>query len=90
MLRLEARIFGRVQGVFFRGTTREEAQKLDLSGWVRNEPDGSVSVVAEGPEEALHELAHFLDQGPPAARVTRVDKDWGAASGEFRGFRVRW
>lgn len=90
MKRLEARIFGRVQGVFFRGTTREEAQRLEVSGWVRNESDGSVAVVAEGPEDALKELAGFLDQGPPAARVTHVEKNWGTASGEFRGFRVRW
>lgn len=90
MKRLEARVHGHVQGVFFRDTTRREAQKLDISGWVRNEPDGSVSVVAEGREEALDALAQFLEQGPRSARVTRVEKAWGTATGELRGFRVRW
>lgn len=90
MKRLEARVYGHVQGVFFRDTTRREAQKLDISGWVRNEPDGSVSVVAEGRKEALDALAQFLEQGPRSARVTRVETEWGTATGELSGFRVRW
>lgn len=88
--RLEARVFGRVQGVFFRDSTRQQAEHLGLGGWVRNEADGSVSVVAEGPEEALQELAGYLEAGPRAANVVRVETDWRAATGEFRGFRVRW
>lgn len=88
--RLEARVFGRVQGVFFRDSTRQQAEHLGLGGWVRNEADGSVSVVAEGPEEALQELAGYLEVGPRAANVVRVETDWRAATGEFRGFRVRW
>lgn len=88
--RLEARVHGHVQGVFFRDSTRQEAQRLGLDGWVRNEADGTVSVVAEGSEDALQELEQFLEVGPRAARVTRVDTEWGTAEGEFRGFRVRW
>lgn len=88
--RLEARVYGRVQGVFFRDSTRQQAEQLGLGGWVRNEADGSVAVVAEGSEEALRELAGFLEVGPRAAHVERVETDWRAATGEFRGFRVRW
>lgn len=89
MKRLEATIYGHVQGVFFRDSTRSQAQQRDLSGWVRNEPDGSVRVVAEGDERALRALLSFLEQGPPAARVERVEQEWKEARNEFSGFRVR-
>lgn len=89
MKRLEARIYGHVQGVFFRDTTRREAARRRLMGWVRNERDGSVHVVAEGEEEALEAFEQFLHEGSPAARVSRVESDWREATGEFRGFRVR-
>ena len=89
MRRLEATVHGRVQGVFFRDTARREAQLRSLTGWVRNEADGSVSVVAEGEQEALEAFEQFLHRGSPAARVERVDAMWREATGEFRGFRVR-
>lgn len=83
-------MYGRVQGVFFRDTTRREAQRREISGWVRNEPDGSVRLVAEGPQEALTELERFLHRGPSSARVERVETMWEDATGEFSGFRVRY
>ena len=89
MKRLEAKVYGHVQGVFFRDTTRREAQRLQVSGWVRNERDGSVKVVAEGSAENLQALEQFLHKGTAAARVERVDTEWQEATGEFRGFRVR-
>jgi len=89
MKRLEATVTGRVQGVFFRDTARREAQRLGLTGWVRNEPDGSVKVVAEGNSDALQTFEQFLHRGSPAARVERVAAEWREAIGEFRGFRVR-
>lgn len=89
MKRLEASVYGRVQGVFFRDTARREAQRRRLTGWVRNELDGSVRVVAEGEEEALQSFEQFLHEGSPSARVSRVDSSWQEATGEFRGFRVR-
>lgn len=89
MRRLEATVYGRVQGVFFRDTTRREAQQRDLTGWVRNEPDGSVRVVAEGKADALQAFEKFLHNGSPGARVERVEAVWHEATGEFRGFRVR-
>jgi acylphosphatase len=87
---LHATIRGRVQGVYFRQTTRAEAQRLNLVGWVRNEPDGSVAVVAEGPEATCNQLLAFLRQGPPGARVDQIESNWAAATGEFVNFHVRY
>lgn len=90
MKRLTANITGRVQGVSFRYYTRREAHRLGATGWVRNEANGSVSVVAEGSEALLTELLMFLERGSPSARVSRVEADWSAASGEFATFEVRF
>jgi acylphosphatase len=90
MQRLEATVNGHVQGVFFRASTRDRAQTLELVGWVANQEDGSVRVVAEGTEETLHELLQFLGDGPPQAQVTQVQPEWLAATGEFDQFVVRY
>lgn len=90
MERLEARVLGRVQGVGFRFFVLRLADELDLIGWVANEPDGSVRVVAEGPRAALDILRRRLEVGPPAARVERVVARFGPATGEFAGFGVRY
>jgi acylphosphatase len=87
--RLHLWVRGRVQGVFFRAATADEAQALALSGWVRNLPDGRVEIVAEGRRPALQALAAWAHQGPPAARVAEVEEQWDEFKGEFRGFRVR-
>ena len=65
---------GRVQGVGFRWFVMREAARLDLAGYVRNLPDGTVEVVARGPAAALASLESALAHGPPAARVSSVDK----------------
>jgi acylphosphatase len=88
--RLEATIQGRVQGVSFRYYTRRRAGDLGLVGFVRNEPDGSVSVVAEGPRPRLEELLSFLRVGPSAAFVTEVKTRWPAPIGRFNRFEVRY
>ncbi|MCA9958714.1 MAG: acylphosphatase [Anaerolineales bacterium] len=88
--RLEATIYGRVQGVSFRYYTQREAQRLRLTGWVANQSDGSVRVIAEGPELPLHQLLQFLYRGSPMAQVDHVDLTWGAATNEFHYFRVRY
>lgn len=90
MQRLTAVVHGTVQGVFFRKSTQQEATRLKLAGWVANQIDGSVRVVAEGDDTTLHALLAFLHAGPPGARVTRVDTTWQPATGEFRTFSVRW
>jgi len=66
-------VSGRVQGVFFRASTREEAKKLGLSVWVRNLPNGRVEGRASGPEASLHTFRLWLQQGPPMAKVSNLE-----------------
>ena len=66
-------ISGRVQGVWFRASTREVATNLGLRGWVRNLPDGRVEVTAEGPDSQVEELIGWCHEGPPGSRVGHVD-----------------
>jgi acylphosphatase len=87
--RIEAIVYGRVQGVAFRYATHNQAIQLHLTGWVMNRPDGSVRVVAEGIERDLATLASWLHEGPAAARVELVDLDWLDATGEFSKFTIR-
>jgi acylphosphatase len=88
---IEAIVHGRVQGVNFRWYTRKRANELNVTGWVRNLPDGRrVKVIAEGAEEKLQELVRFLYNGPPAANVDDVDVDWQDATGEFDRFSIRY
>jgi acylphosphatase len=65
-------VAGRVQGVYYRGATAEQAGRLQLDGWVKNLADGRVEVVAAGQPDAVAELASWLWEGPPAARVDAV------------------
>ena len=88
--RLEATVHGYVQGVGFRWRTREIARRLNLRGYVRNRPDRTVQVVAEGSERALQELLAYLREGPSAASVARVEEHWLPSRGEFAGFEVRF
>ncbi len=83
-------VSGKVQGVFFRAHTVEVAERLGLSGWVRNLPDGRVEIVAEGEEIHLRQLLDWCRQGPPRARVDRVEWREVPATGEFSGFSERW
>lgn len=89
MQRLSAQITGRVQGVGFRNFTQRTASRLGLVGWVRNEPDGSVRLEAEGSSDDLESLHTAVQEGPRMARVESVDADLGDATGEFETFRVR-
>ncbi len=89
-VRLHARITGRVQGVSFRFYTVEQANTLNLTGWVRNNRDRSVEVVAEGTPDALHRLNDWLQSGPAQARVEEVSAEWEDATGEFNAFRVTY
>ena len=66
-------VHGRVQGVWYRGWTVDQARALGLSGWVRNRRDGTVGILADGPEEAIAELVRRCREGPSAARVERVE-----------------
>jgi acylphosphatase len=86
--RLDAFVRGRVQGVGFRYFVLREASYLGLDGFVANERDGSVRVVAEGPTRVLDELLDRLREGPPASIVERVIERREPARGIGSGFRV--
>ena len=86
--RLEAIVHGLVQGVFFRHSTRIEAARLGLTGTVRNLPDGTVGVIAEGTRERLDRLVTWLDRGPELAVVDRVEVKWADAAGTYADFRI--
>ena len=88
--RFHAIVEGKVQGVSFRFYTVQFARNLDVTGWVRNLPDGTVEVVAEGPREHLDGLIEYLHEGPPDARVKRVNTRWEAATGDFTAFSIRY
>jgi acylphosphatase len=81
-------VSGRVQGVFYRASALEQAQSLNLTGWVKNLADGSVEVVAEGPRHALEGLVEWCRRGPPAAEVEDVSLRWGPHRAEFRTFLI--
>ncbi len=82
------RVFGRVQGVFFRASTRDVALRLALIGWVRNCADGSVELVACGERLRLEELERWLWQGPELAEVAEVTQE-PVPCENFKGFQVR-
>jgi acylphosphatase len=88
MERVHIKVHGRVQGVFFRAYTQEEATRLGLKGWVRNTHDGCVEAVAEGDRKALESFVSWCHHGPSAAKVSSVDVEWATGTGEFATFRV--
>lgn len=81
-------VWGRVQGVWFRESTRETAQALGLTGTVRNLMTGEVEIIAEGPRHKLEALAMWARRGPASARVDGIREEYSAATGAFRDFRV--
>ena len=88
--RLDATVHGLVQGVGYRWHVRQMARRLNLSGYVRNRSDGAVEVLAEGPERTLRDFLAYLESGPSAAVVERVDARWSPATSTFCGFEVRF
>lgn len=87
---LQATVHGRVQGVFFRASVQRQAEMLRLSGYVRNQPDGTVEIRAEGEKEQLDKLLDYLKVGTRPARVDEVVHEWAEYTGGFTGFRVRY
>ncbi|GMO46300.1 MAG: acylphosphatase [Termitinemataceae bacterium] len=84
----DATVFGVVQGVGFRYYTKDEASSLNISGWVRNNDDGTVEVHAEGAEQNLKMFLKWLQNGPSHARVDKVTCTWLPPSGLFKRFAV--
>lgn len=91
-MNVRAHVFvsGEVQGVLFRSNTRHEANRRNVTGWVRNLPDGRVEAVFEGEKEDVNGLIEFCRRGPPGALVTKVEVQWENYTGEFQGFNVRY
>ncbi len=86
--RLHVVVEGIVQGVNFRYHTRRMARSLLLTGWVRNLPDSSVEVLAEGSRHSLEQLLAYLRKGPPSAHVERAMPTWLHYAGEFDEFEI--
>ena len=88
-VRAHLEIRGRVQGVWFRGSMQQEAERLGVAGWVRNRPDGAVEAEVEGPRAAVDGLIAWAHHGPRGARVTTVDVRSIEPRGERGEFAVR-
>jgi len=89
--RVRAHVFvsGRVQGVYYRASTRDRAREAGVDGWVKNLDDGRVEAVFEGPERAVDEMVEWCRTGSRAARVENVELTTTVPEGEA-GFEVRW
>jgi len=88
-VRAHLTIVGRVQGVWYRGSMQDEAERLGVGGWVRNRPDGTVEAEVEGSREAVEELVAWARRGPRGARVADVTVQWIEPRGERGEFVVR-
>ena len=88
--RVHVIVRGRVQGVYFRASTRNRARQFGLAGWVRNCPDGSVELIAEGDKEKLIQLVTWCHEGPSGAVIADVNVEWQEGTGEFVGFAVKY
>ena len=83
------KIYGKVQGVFFRDTSQAEAKELNLTGWVRNAPDGTVEMAAEGEDKDLKKFIEWCKYGPDHAEVEKVDAQWLGPANQFTDFLIR-
>ena len=88
--RVVTRVAGMVQGVYFRDYAQKEARSLDLSGWVRNRPDGTVEVVLEGEAEKVERMLAWLHSGSPQAEVTEVQVTEEQPLGDKTAFAIRY
>jgi acylphosphatase len=87
-IRVRLIIEGRVQGVWFRDSTRTEARRIGVKGWVKNLPDGNVEVLAEGPEDKTEKFIKYCHKGPPNAKVISVKEIREEWQGEFDSFNI--
>ena len=87
--RIECIVIGKVQGVFFRDFVKTKADASGLSGFVKNNPDGTVKVVAEGAEEKLKDFLALLKSGTEYSKVENIDVKWHSPTGEFSGFEIK-
>jgi acylphosphatase len=83
-------ISGRVQGVFFRANTKQQAEMLGLSGWVRNTRDGKVEAIFEGEEEGVNQILKWCYRGPSLSKVEKVDVKKQEPTNEYDDFSIRY
>jgi len=88
MIQAHLVIHGRVQGVFYRQSTRKQATALGVTGWVRNRREGTVEVIAQGPADAIEALVHWCHDGPDMARVDTIERTDEAPTVLLEGFDV--
>ena len=88
MKAFKATVSGKVQGVWFRDSTRQEAVKLKVTGWVKNIPGGTVYLEAEGEENDLKSLERWIHVGSPHSHVDRVDLQWSEPTYTYSTFEV--
>ena len=89
-VRVHLRVYGLVQGVYFRANMRRVARAHGVRGWVRNVPDGSVEAVLEGRRRDVEEVVKWALRGPPAARVEKLVAEFEPYRGEFEDFEIRY
>ena len=90
LVRAHVFVSGKVQGVFFRKTAKNKAQKLKLKGWIKNLPDSRVETVIEGPLELVKEMIQWLKKGPLLAKVEKTDIFWEPYKGKYKDFEIRY
>ena len=88
-LRAQLIVHGIVQGVFFRSSTRDEAIRIGVGGWVRNLHDGTVQALFEGEKKKVEAIIGWCHHGPPGAQVIKVDILWEHYRGEYKHFEIR-
>lgn len=88
--RVHILVRGRVQGVFYRANTQDQGEKLGLTGWVGNTPDGAVEITAEGGEDQLKRFVEWCRRGPPPANVTDIKVNYSEPKGEFQSFNIKY
>ncbi len=89
MKQLLIKVYGQVQGVCFRLYTLKEAQKLGLTGWVKNEADGTVLIKAKGSQEKLQKLLDWTLKGSPSSSVRKIDHTYSSKLENFNNFEIR-
>lgn len=87
--RVEINVFGRVQGVFFRGEAQKVAKELGLTGWTKNDTDGSVRIIAEGDEGTLQKFMEWCRKGTAFSKVENIEVEWKGATNEFNDFKIK-
>lgn len=86
--RAHVQVYGMVQGVYYRVSTKNQAVSLGLTGWVRNCPDGSVETIIEGNKDLVEDMLAWCEEGPVGANVDRLSVDWELYTGEYSTFKI--